>query len=123
MSLDTHPSDSLGQLALAVRRALIDRREVLEVAGLQMRFQRAGEHFEHDGRKALAFGTGAYTKGPSDGTWMFEGAVKLETLVDKQLRLMTEAARCELAARLAAALRPAEPVSAEPERKRTFSPA
>ena len=69
------------RLMTSLRRALVDRREVVEVGDFKFRFQKRGEDFEDDGMQMRALYSGLFAKFPVtsgrevvDGRWIHLGS-------------------------------------------------
>lgn len=67
-------------LMTTLRRALVERRQLVDLGEIQVRFQRGGETFEDGSRVLLALATGLYLRLPTyrggekvDGQWLHHG--------------------------------------------------
>lgn len=67
-------------LMTTLRRALVERRQAVDIGDIQVRFQRGGETFEDNSRVMLALATGLYLRLPAyrggekvEGHWMHHG--------------------------------------------------
>lgn len=68
-------------LMTTLRRALVERRQAVDIGDIQVRFQRGGETFGDGSRVMLALATGLYLRLPAyrggervEGHWMHHGS-------------------------------------------------
>ncbi len=94
----------------AMRRALVERGQVVDLGAVQARFQRGNDTFEDDGRALLALETGVFLKLPVyrgqqrvNGHWLYHGSSdQLEVIVAPYLLQMSAAQKEALLVQLAA---------------------
>jgi len=86
-------ADSTALLMKSLRRALVDRREVVAIGDYEFRFQKRGETFEDDGDVMQALDSGVFAKFPVKkgdavlpGKWLHLGSTDdMDTLVEPYL--------------------------------------
>ena len=81
-------------LLFTMRRALVERRQVIDLGDVQLRFEQGGETFEDGGKVMLALATGVFVKVPEfrgkervDGCWLHYGpSDQLASIADPYLQ-------------------------------------
>lgn len=112
-SIDTAtPGGNRLDLVTVIRRALVERRQVVDIGDFKFRFQRFNETFEDDGKELLAMASGIYgkfpaTQGgkPAPGRWLHLGSSDdLEVLMTPYLHPLKPQEREALSVSISAAV-------------------